>query len=109
MASLMKTSKDPERLAKAIDTMGFKASRLDEIIRSMFKLLPEQALADDVKYSTVSLSKLLENVYTDCQPWIERRDQRLIIDVGESDTEIRVDEAKLRDVIENTDRDVEVY
>jgi signal transduction histidine kinase len=101
MANLMKNSQDVERLSKAVETMGFKAGRLDEIIQSMFKLLPEQALAEDMEITPVSLSKLLESVYLDCQPWIERRNQRLVIDVGESDTVIRVDEAKLRDVIEN--------
>jgi signal transduction histidine kinase len=101
MSTLMKSSRDPERLAKAIDTMGFKAKRLDEIIQAMFKLIPEQALAEGLKYTPISLSALLEKIYMDCKPWIERRNQTLVIEPGEQDTVIQADEAKLRDIIEN--------
>ncbi len=101
MASLMKGSDDPERLRKAVDTMGFKATRLDEIIQAMFKLIPEQALAEGMQYEDVNLSKLLEQVYTDLQPWVGRRDQTLVIDPGDSDTIIQADRAKLRDIVEN--------
>jgi len=101
MSTLMKSSRDPERLAKAIDTMGFKAKRLDEIIQAMFKLIPEQALTEGLRYSPISLSTLLEKIYVDCKPWIERRNQTLIIEPGEQDTIIHADEAKLRDIIEN--------
>lgn len=101
MASLMKGSDDPERLRKAVDTMGFKATRLDEIIQAMFKLIPEQALAEGMQYEDVNLSKLLEQVYTDLQPWVDRRQQTLVIDPGDSDTIIQADRAKLRDIVEN--------
>lgn len=101
MASLMKNVEDPDRLAKAIDTMGFKAGRLDEIIQAMFKLIPEQSLTEGLRYEPVNLSRLLEKVYLDLQPWIERRKQRLVIEPGESETIIQADEPKLRDVVEN--------
>ncbi|MBN1943139.1 MAG: sensor histidine kinase [Phycisphaerae bacterium] len=101
MASLMKTVQDPERLLKAIDTMGFKASRLDEIIQAMFKLIPDQTLVEGLRYEPVNLSRLLEKVYLDLQPWIERRKQRLVIEPGEGETIIQADASKLRDVVEN--------
>ncbi|HDY65043.1 MAG TPA: HAMP domain-containing histidine kinase [Phycisphaerae bacterium] len=101
MASLMKNVRDPDRLAKAIDTMGFKAGRLDEIIQAMFKLIPEQALVEGTTYTSVNLSKLLEKVYLDCQPWIERREQRLVIEPVSNDIIIQADEPKLRDILEN--------
>jgi len=101
MATLMKTCQDAERLNKAIDTMGFKAGRLDEIIQAMFKLIPAQSLANDMNYQDVNVSKLLEEVYTDAKPWIERRNQRLIIEPGQRDTIIQADKNKLRDAIEN--------
>lgn len=101
MASLMKNVQDPDRLAKAVDTMGFKASRLDEIIQAMFKLIPEQSLTEGLRFEPVNLSRLLEKVYLDLQPWIERRKQRLVIEPGEGETIIQADEPKLRDVVEN--------
>ena len=101
MSSLMKNCKDPERLAKAIDTMGFKAGRLDEIIQAMFKLIPSQKLSEGMDYSDVNVAELLESIYLDMQPWIERRDQTLIIEPGDKDTIIHADRDKLRDIIES--------
>jgi signal transduction histidine kinase len=101
MASLMKNCDEPDRLRKAIDTMGFKAGRLDEIIQAMFKLIPEQSLAEGTQYEEVNLSELLEEVYLDCQPWLERRNQRLVVEPGEDDTRLFADKGKLRDIIEN--------
>lgn len=101
MATLMKNCEDAERLSKAIDTMGFKAGRLDEIIQAMFKLIPEQSLVEGMDYSEVNLSKMLEEVYMDCKPWVERRNQRLIIEPGQQDIILQADKMKLRDVIEN--------
>jgi signal transduction histidine kinase len=49
----------------------------------------------------VNISSLLESVYTDCQPWIERRDQRLIVEPGDEGLTIQADESKLRDIVEN--------
>ncbi len=101
MCKLLKESRDPERLAQAMDTIGFKAGRLDEIIQSMFKLIPEQALDESLEYSPVNLTELLESVYVDCRPWVERRNQTLIIETGEEETVLQADESKLRDIIEN--------
>ena len=101
MASLMKNCKDPERLAKAIDTMGFKAGRLDEIIQAMFKLIPSQKLTEGMEYSNVNISELLESIYLDMQPWIERRKQTLVIEPGDKNTVIQADRNKLRDIIES--------
>jgi signal transduction histidine kinase len=101
MSKLLKDCQDRDRLVQAMDTIRFKAGRLDEIIQSMFKLIPEQTLDENLKYGPVDLTKLLESVYTDCQPWIERRDQRLIIETGEDEAIIQADESKLRDIIEN--------
>lgn len=101
MATLMKNCDDVERLNKAISTMGFKAGRLDEIIQAMFKLIPEQDLAEGMNYSEVNLSKMLERVYMDCKPWIERRNQRLVIEPGQQDVILQADKMKLRDIIEN--------
>ncbi len=101
MATLMKNCDDIERLHKAIDTMGFKAGRLDEIIQAMFKLIPEQSLAEGMEYSAVNVSEMLESVYMDCKPWIERRGQRLVIEPGEHDTIVQADRRKLRDIIDN--------
>ena len=47
------------------------------------------------------LSDLLEEVYLDCSPFMERRDQKFIIESNSDVTMIRVDRAKMCDVLEN--------
>ena len=101
MASLMKNCKDPIRLAKAIDTMGFKAGRLDEIIQAMFKLIPSQELAEGLEYHDVNLSELLNAIQVDMQPWLERRKQTLEISCCDDKLIVQADLHKLKDVIEN--------
>jgi len=101
MTRLLKDSKDPARLLHAIQSMGAKAKRLDEIIQAMFKLMPEQRYSEDLFYEDVAVAELLEDVYLDCHPFIEQRNQQLIIEGGEGVPTLVADEAKLHDVLEN--------
>jgi signal transduction histidine kinase len=101
MAKLVWESKDPDRLVHAVQAMGAKAKRLDEIIQAIFKLLPNQRSSESLKCQELNVSKLLEEVYLDCSPFVERRNQRLIIELGDNVPSIRADRAKLCDVVEN--------
>jgi signal transduction histidine kinase len=101
MARLIRDCDDIERLHKAIDTMAFKAGRLDEVIQSMFKLIPEKHLGEQLSLEPIDLHTLLRGLEQDMRPWIERRKQTLIVDASEGDLTIRVDRMKLRDVLEN--------
>ncbi len=100
-ARLLKENCDPGRLAKAVRAMGEKAERLNEIIQAMFKLMPERGSAESLQYEDVDMTELLEEVYTDCKPFVDERGQRLIIDSGEERIMMRGDRAKLADIIEN--------
>ncbi|MCP4375034.1 MAG: HAMP domain-containing histidine kinase, partial [bacterium] len=101
ITGMLKDSKDANRLLKAVGTMGTKARRLSEIIDSIFKLLPGQGQRSNLNYEEVNLSELLEEVYLDCRPFMERRGQTFIIDAGQNVPRILVDRAKVYDVIEN--------
>jgi|GEM_PF-1300703 len=101
MTRMLKDSKDSDRLQQAVTSMGAKAHRLAEIIDSIFKLLPGQGQKSHLCYEDVSFSELLEEVYLDCFPFMERRGQKFIIDLGDDIPRLRVDRAKLRDVLEN--------
>jgi signal transduction histidine kinase len=101
MTRMLKDSHDSERLQKAVVTMGAKAHRLAEIIDSIFKLLPGQGQDSHLRYDDVTFTELLEEVYLDCFPFMERRSQKFIIDAGDNIPRLRVDRAKLRDVLEN--------
>ena len=101
MTGMLKDSEDTDRLRKAIATMGVKALRLVEIIDSIFKLLPERGRRSNLRYTEVNLSELLEEVYLDCFPFMEHRDQKFIIDLSDNIPRLQIDRAKLRDVLEN--------
>ncbi len=101
MVHLLKDNQDPARLLQAIQTMGAKARRLDEIIQSMFKLMPDQRYSEDMHYSDVKVSELLEEVYLDCFPFVEQRGQRLIIEGEGKVASIRADREKFRNILEN--------
>jgi len=101
MASLLKDSRDPDRLLHAVQSMGAKAGRLNDIIQAMFKIMPDQQYSRSLRYEEVSLPDLLEEVYLDCFPFVERRNQQLIIETGEQPPAIRADRYKLRDIVEN--------
>jgi len=101
MTSLLETCQDAQRLAKAVESMGAKAERLDEIIQAMFKLIQDQSQAQTLTYGEVDVGELLEEVYHDCQPFVHQRNQGLIIDAGKDIPPIVADKDKLRDVLEN--------
>lgn len=98
---LLRDSTDPDRLLHALQSMGAKAKRLDEIIHAMFKLMPQQQYSERLDYDDVNLTELLEEIYLDCFPFVQGRDQRLLVTGAENVPVFRADREKLRDVIEN--------
>ena len=98
---LLKDSTDVERLRQALMSMGSKARSLDEIIRAMFKLMPEQPYDQEINCSEVNIADLLEDVYLDCFPFVEQRGQRLLVEGANRVPSIEADRAKLRDVLDN--------
>jgi signal transduction histidine kinase len=98
---LLKDSQDPTRLLHAIQKMGAKAKRLDEIIRSMFKLMPDQVRAEEMQYRRVRTADLLEEIHLDCFPFADKMGQRIIMEGADRVESFRADGEKLRDVLEN--------
>jgi signal transduction histidine kinase len=101
MARLLKDSTDAARLQFAVQSMGAKAKRINEIIQAMFKLMPDQLHRDDMFYTHVDINELLEEIYIDIFPFIEKRNQRLVIEAAEKPPTLKADREKLRDAIEN--------
>ena len=101
-ASLLKDNTDPVRLRRAIASVGARAKQLSEMIKAMFKLLPDHGQGEALHCEYVPIVPLLEEVYLDCQPFVESRGQRLLIETDRKDgVAVQADRAKLRDVIEN--------
>lgn len=101
MARLLKDSSDPARLQFGVQSMGSKARRLNEIIQAMFKLMPDQLHHEDMRYVDVDVNELMEEIYVDVFPFVEKRNQRLIIDVKDKPLAVSIDRDKIHDVIEN--------
>ncbi len=101
MATLMKSTDNVGRLTDAMETIRFKASRLDEIIQAMFKLIPEKNLKEELSLSWINVAELIERVKEDCRHWINRRRQHLdiVTDIGEE--QIYADKNKLVDIVMN--------
>jgi signal transduction histidine kinase len=101
MARLLKDSTDATRLLFAVQSMGAKARRLNEIVQAMFKLMPEGLRGEGMRYSRIQLGELLEEIYIELFPFVELRGQRLIIEMVDRLPPMTVDRDKLRDIIEN--------
>jgi signal transduction histidine kinase len=101
MARLLKDSSDATRLSFAVQSMGAKARRLNEIVQAMFKLMPEGMRGEGMRYSRLQLGELLEEIYIDLFPFVELRGQRLIIEMMDRLPPVTADRDKLRDIIEN--------
>ncbi len=98
---LLKDSRDPDKLLHAIQVMGAKAKRLDEIIQGMFKLIRQERYGAEMCYEDVIVGELVEEVQLDVFSFVNRRNQKFLIEGAKDVPVIRGDRAKLRDVIEN--------
>ncbi|HAU38089.1 MAG TPA: hypothetical protein DCX07_10290 [Phycisphaerales bacterium] len=101
MANLLKNSRDADKLLASMAAIGDRAKRLSDIIQAMFKLLAEQRGGRQMTYTRIPLGKLLEEVYTACNPFVEKRRQRLMVEVSHNVPDIYGDWAKLADCVEN--------
>ncbi len=99
--SLMGQVDDIAKLKDAIETMAKKGRRLNDIVQSMFKLMPEGDYSEHLDLRRVQLAEILDRVRADCEPFVAERQQTLIIDQVEDIPEICVDAHKIHDVIEN--------
>ncbi|MDY6913944.1 MAG: HAMP domain-containing sensor histidine kinase, partial [Planctomycetota bacterium] len=101
VGKLLRYSTSPEKLLHALQTVSARAKRLDEIIKAMFKIMPDQRYSAELRYGAVNVSELMEEVYIDMFPFVERRSQRLIVNCPKNLPTIQADLEKLRDIIEN--------
>ncbi len=101
MPKLMAGVTDPEKLQNALSTMEAKAKRLSDIVQSMFKLMPEQGYVNHLDLRDAKLTDILSRVYDDCLPFVQERNQTLLIDQDGSIPSLRVDPNKIHDALEN--------
>ena len=101
MPRLMEGVSDTGKLKHAMETMEAKARRLSEIVQSMFKLMPGQDYGQHLDLREVALADILEGVRSDCLPFVDERDQSLVIEQAEGLPNLRVDPNKIHDALEN--------
>lgn len=100
-AKLRKDFADNPQVLQVIQTMTQKAQRLNEIIETMFRLMPEQRLGMELHVSSVDVPRLVKTVGDDVAPFLEQRKQRLLVEDPGTLPVILGDREKLRDVVEN--------
>ncbi|MCE5276498.1 MAG: ATP-binding protein [Planctomycetaceae bacterium] len=98
---LLQDSNDPQRIKEALHAIANRARRLNETIRSIFKIMPGQRYSEGVHYSDVDVRDLIEQARAESQPFIEQRGQTLEIKVGDDVSVVQADRDKLHDVLEN--------
>ncbi|MCY2925308.1 MAG: sensor histidine kinase, partial [Planctomycetota bacterium] len=98
MARLLRDSGDIERFRAGVATMAAKAHRLEAIIQAVFKLLPDQG-GQTLHSESVLIQEILEDVYADCRPFVDRRHQTLVVECALLPA-IQADRGKLRDAVE---------
>lgn len=101
ITKLLKNTSDVRRLKEALSSMGVKAERLNSIVQSMFKLMPEGVLPRELNCSDFTVGEILEEVRAEVHPFIEERRQRLVIDTKDGNASLRADRPKLFDVLQN--------
>lgn len=105
IGALLKGSRDPERLSEALQNASAKGRRLEEIIRAMFKLMPEEAGGGPdggvLRRERVDLRDVTDIVAGQARVALERRKVRLAVEADPALPEIEADRAKVRDMIEN--------
>ena len=101
MPKILADNDDPDKLHKGLGSMEAKASRLNDIIQAMFKLMPEQDYSDYLNLSEVDIPKLLEEFDRTVEPFLAERHQIMQMEVHANVPPIRVDREKLRDMLES--------
>lgn len=101
IGALLRDSEDPQRLSEALQAAAAKGRRLEEIIRAMFKLMPEDGAPARLRREQVDLRRVVEAVAGQSRMQLEHRRLRLTIDVAPEAQEIPADRAKVRDMVDN--------
>ena len=86
---------------KALSGIDSSAMRLKSISSEIFKMLSEEGPASTLDLEWLNLVEFIQDVHDQVRPFLEKREQELLIDVGEGAGRILADPHKLRDVFLN--------
>ncbi|MFG0284320.1 MAG: ATP-binding protein [Phycisphaerales bacterium JB039] len=101
VGALLKNSDDPARLSEALQNAAAKGRRLEEIIRAMFKLMPEDGAIVPLRRTEVDLRRICETVLGQARAALEARDLRISVEADPDLPIVHADAPKVRDIIEN--------
>ena len=102
-ASLLEMSADkvtPERVKDTTSKIAEGARRLERIIRRMFQMLESGEVAETMHFEEVNPLTLIQGALEDAQPFIEKREIQLNVDLEDVRT-ISADASKIKDVLDN--------
>lgn len=101
LARLLRDCSDAERLRQGMGSISSKATRLSEIIRDIFKLMPDRRQRQYFVCSDVDLNEMVQEVRLHCIPFAEGRREQLVIEGSPDLPVIRADKPKLHDIVES--------
>lgn len=101
MAGLLARDAQSPQARSALEKLGAKGRRLEQIITGMFKLLPDLQWTSLLKYSTFSVSGLVDEIVAELKPFAEGRSQKLVAEAESGLPDIQADRDKLHDALAN--------
>jgi two-component system phosphate regulon sensor histidine kinase PhoR len=99
-------SGDSQRFLQAI---ARNSGRMERLVRDLLKLARIEAGQEQLKLAEVSTQAMFADAAGVLQPFLERRRQRLEVNVGEGAGSVRVDPAKMHDVLRNLLENASAY
>lgn len=86
---------------KALHGIGNSARRLKDISSRIFKMLTSEDTRTALKLETFEISTLIDALLTHVEPFLEKRSQRLEIELDPEVSTVRADREKLIDILVN--------
>ena len=101
VGALLKESDDSARLSEALQNAAAKGRRLEEIIRAMFKLMPDDGAVVPLQRTEVDLQRICQTVVGQCRPSLEARGLQFDVQSDPDLPTVLADGPKVRDIVEN--------
>lgn len=86
---------------KALSGIDSSARRLKQISNRVFKMLSEEGPASTLELETIELEEFVDTLHDQVEPFLDKRDQTLEIEVTDDLEPVRADREKLFDICVN--------
>jgi two-component system phosphate regulon sensor histidine kinase PhoR len=92
---------DPDETRRFVDVIARHTARMERLVTDLLRLARLDARQEPLEMAPCDIGQIFNAVQTDLAPTIERRGQRVTINVADDARTIRADAVKLHDVVRN--------